>query len=446
MRPSLRPPVAERSFRSRAVDDFIETTRARITDPQLGWLFGNCHPNTLDTTVWHECGDDGPDTFVITGDIHAMWLRDSTAQVWPYLRHAREDAALQRMLCGLVRRQARCILIDPCANAFNREPVPSPEWSGDHTVMLPGVFERKYEPDSLCAFLRLSHGYHAATGNTGCFDGKWLAAFDRVLETLREGQRGTVPGVPPAYRFERTTARAIDSLPIRGTGYPARACGLTRTPFRPSDDAAVFPYLIPANAMAVVCLRRMADLLGDVLGEEDRARAARALADGIDEAIRACGVIHHPHAGRVFAYEVDGYGSALFMDDANLPSLLSLPYLGYVAADDPVYRATRAAVLSETNPFFFKGSALEGVGGPHAGIGFVWPMSLCMRILTSTEAAEVERCLLMLQSTHADTGFMHEAIWMDDPARFTRPWFAWANSLFGETIVHVLERWPGLID
>lgn len=87
--------------------------------------------------------------------------------------------------------------------------------------------------------------------------------------------------------------------------------------------------------------------------------------------------------GKVFAFEVDGFGSAYFMDDANIPSLLSLPYLGYVDKNDPIYKNTRKFVLSEYNPYFFKGEAGEGIGGPHVGPGYIWPMSIIMRVYTS---------------------------------------------------------------
>jgi meiotically up-regulated gene 157 (Mug157) protein len=142
--------------------------------------------------------------------------------------------------------------------------------------------------------------------------------------------------------------------------------------------------------------------------------------------------VDHKTFGKVYAYEVNGFGSYNLMDDANVPSLLSLPYLGAIKNTDPVYRNTRKLVLSGENPFFFSGSAGEGVGGPHVGQDMIWPMAITMRGLTSTSDAEIKSCIQLLQKTHAGTGFMHEAFHKDDPKKFSRKWFAWANTLFGE--------------
>lgn len=441
MFPSRRPPLAERCFTSVAVEQCITRLTGRLRgDPELAWLFANCFPNTLDTTVRVGTDETGrPDTFVVTGDIPAMWLRDSTAQVWPYLPLAREDTALRGLLVGVINRQVRCVLLDPYANAFEPDPAAC-HWASDHTAMRPGVHERKYELDSLCAVLRLSRGYHAATGDTDPFDSCWLEALDLILATLRQEQQGNVGDGEPPYMFARTTTNATETLALYGRGHPARPCGLIRTAFRPSDDAALLPYHIPANAMATVELRAVAALLAGPLNQPERARAAAVLADEVDTAIRAHGVMQHPACGEVYAYEVDGYGSAYFMDDANVPSLLSLPYLGYVQASDPLYQATRRAVLGPHNPYHFTGRAAAGVGGPHIGLGHVWPLSILMRGLTSQDGAEIHECLETLKRTHAGTGFMHEAFWKDDPGRFTRPWFAWANTLFGELVLHA-EGW-----
>jgi len=268
--------------------------------------------------------------------------------------------------------------------------------------------------------------------------------MDTILETVRREQIATPEGEQPFYHFQRTTPYAHDSLPLRGKGNPGKTCGLSRSPFRPSDDSTVLPYLIPSNAMAVVGLRGLARLC-DVLGQPERAESARRLAESIDAAIAQFGIVSHPALGKVFAYEVDGFGSFYFMDDANIPSLLSLPYLGYCKADDAIYCNTRKAVLSRHNPYYSEGAAGAGIGGPHVGAGFIWPMSIMMRALTSESETEVRECLSMLKKSHAATGFMHETFWKDDATDFTRPWFAWANTLFGELILHVADRWPGLL-
>lgn len=444
MTSSRRPAISDRGFTSEAVEDCISRLTAKMRDPELAWLFANCFPNTLDTTVQHGERHGKPDTFVITGDISAMWLRDSTAQVWPYLRFAREDEQLRKLLAGVVHRQVECVLIDPYANAFNFGPTASLEWSGDRTDMKPGVFERKYELDSLCAVLRLSRGYYDATGDSSCLDARWGRAADLILETIRREQEPPPEGEQPLYTFERMTTAATDTLPLGGKGNPWRKCGLSRSPFRPSDDATIFPFLIPSNAMAVTELRHLSRISA-ALGQPARSAAAAGLAEQLDAAIRMHAIVEHPECGRVFAFEVDGYGSYHFMDDANVPSLLSFPYIGYCEVSDEIYRNTRKALLSFNNPYYSEGTAGKGIGGPHIGPGYIWPISIIIRALTSEEESEVASCLEILKHSHAGTGFMHESFWKDDPSKFTRKWFAWANTLFGELILHVETRWPSLL-
>jgi meiotically up-regulated gene 157 (Mug157) protein len=440
-RPPRRPPAGERRFRSEAVERAIAAVRRDVADPEIAWLFENCFPNTLDTTVRFSEAGGRPDTFVITGDIEAMWLRDSTAQVWPYLPLASGDEPLRRLIAGVVRRQTRCILIDPYANAFNDGPTGS-EWAKDRTAMKPELHERKWEIDSLCYPVRLAHGYWRATGDASVFDSEWGEAARAILRTFREQQRKNGDG---PYRFERVTARATDTLPLDGLGYPTRKVGLVHSAFRPSDDACLLPLLVPSNLFAVVSLRQLAGIARDVLKDGALGADASALADEVAAALEAHATAVHPRAGRVWAYEVDGFGSALFMDDANVPSLLSLPYLGACPADDPLYRRTRALVLSDDNPYFFRGRAAEGIGGPHAGLGMIWPLALTMRALTSADDDEIRTSLRALRDTQAGTGFMHESFDRDDASRFTRKWFAWANTLFGELVLRVRAERPALL-
>ncbi|MEA1673157.1 glycoside hydrolase family 125 protein [Nitrospirillum sp. BR 11163] len=442
---SRRPAPAARGYASPAVEAVISDARAAIADPELYWLFQNCYPNTLDTTVSLGILDGGPDAFVITGDIPCLWLRDSAAQVWPYLPLARRDAALRLLYQGLIRRQARCILIDPYANAFSRDAGAATPlgWAvQDMTEMKPGVAERKWEVDSLCHVIRLSHGYWRATGDTAPFDTAWRQAMRLVVRTLREQQRLDGPG---PYRFQRASETPSDTLPLDGYGAPTAKVGLIHSMFRPSDDACVLPFLIPANLFAVASLRQLADMAQAIHGDADLATDCRGLADTVAAALVRHGRVGDGGGQDVWAYEVDGFGNALFLDDANVPSLLSLPYLGCCDAGDPLYRRTRQWVLSGRNPYFFRGEAAEGVGGPHVGLGMIWPMSLIVRALTSDDDAEIRRCLVWLKTTHAGTGFMHEAFGQDDPGRFTRPWFAWANSLFGELILDLMARKPALL-
>ena len=438
---SRRPAVGERRFRSSAVEATIETVKRTIADPELEWLFENCFPNTLDTTVDHGSLDGKPDTFVITGDIEAMWLRDSTAQVWPYLPLTKCDRELQRLLAGVIHRQTKCILIDPYANAFNKEPGESP-WKDDLTDMKPELHERKWEVDSLCYAMRLAYGYWRETGDTEPFDAEWREAMRLAVRTLREQQRKEGRG---SYKFQRVTGWQTDTVAGAGWGNPIKPVGLICSIFRPSDDATIYPFLVPSNHFAVVSLRQLAELHAAVASDPAFETECGDLASEVELALEQYAVAQHLGFGRVFPYEVDGFGNRLFMDDANVPSLLSLPYLGCCDVANPLYQATRAFVLSPSNPYHFQGNAGEGTGGPHVGLDMVWPLGITMRALTTTDEAEIAHCLQMLKNTHGDTGFMHESFHKDDPARFTREWFAWANTLFGELILKVYHERPHLL-
>ena len=443
-----RPPRSARCFSSAAVEATIEQVRRRLagssaTGDRLASMFARCLPNTLDTTVQLGGTAARPDTFVITGDINAMWLRDSTAQVWPYLGLMRDDAPLQRLIAGVVNRQTDCILLDPYANAFNQGPTPSVDFAGDETEMKAGIHERKWELDSLCSAIRLAHGYWRASGDVTPFDARWRAASRAIVATMRQQQRKDGAG---PYRFQRRTAWNPDSVPGNGYGNPVRPVGLIVSLFRPSDDAAIYPFLVPANMFAVVALRQLATMHQAIAGDGAFAAECRALAEEVASALRRHALVTHPRAGRVWAYEVDGYGNALFMDDANVPSLLSLPYLGWCARDDADYRRTRRLILSDDNPWFHRGRAAEGIGSPHTPGQRIWPIALVMRALTSGCEAEIAAQLRLLGATDAGTGFMHEAFDADDPAKFTRPWFAWANTLFGELILLLLKERPRVFD
>jgi meiotically up-regulated gene 157 (Mug157) protein len=370
-----------------------------------------------------------------------MWLRDSTAQVWPYLPLAPEDARLRRLLAGVIHRQVRCILIDPYANAFNDGPTGGP-WQKDQTAMKPELHERKWEIDSLCYPVRLAHGYWRTTGDGSVFDPDWRQAARTILRTFVEQQRRDGKG---PYSFRRTTDVPYDTLALGGYGNPTRPCGLIHSGFRPSDDACLYPFLVPSNLFAIVSLRQLAEIAEGETNDPGFARECRTLADEIAAAAALHALVAHPRQGTVWAYEVDGFGNAVFMDDANVPSLLALPYLGGCRVDDPAYVRTRRLVLSEENPYFFRGNAGEGVGGPHVGLDMIWPLGLVMRALTSTEDREIASCVRTLKATHAGTGFMHEAFHRDDPARFTRSWFAWANTLFGELVLKLRAERPHLL-
>lgn len=442
---SRRPAPAARKFRSKAVDAAIEATSAKLRDPELAWLFSNCLPNTLDTTVRFGSFEGKPDTVVITGDIPAMWLRDSSAQVWPYLQFVAQDPDLARLIEGVIRRQTRCILTDPYANAFMTDlnaRVPL-EWSvHDRTQMNPGVGERKWEVDSLCYPVRLAHGYWKETRDTSPFSARWAEAMHTIVETFRTQQRKTSRG---PYSFQRASQSPYDTLSEDGFGNLARPVGLIFSGFRPSDDACIYPLNIPGNFFAVRTLERIEEMMTEIAHDTAAAREARQLREEISGALQAHARLKHPTAGDVYAYEIDGYGNAIFMDDANVPSLLAMPYLETCSMEDAAYQATRRFVLSEANPYFFRGSAGEGIGGPHIGKDMIWPMSIIMRAMTTRDEQEQVQCLRWLKGANAGTGFMHESFNKDDPRKFTRAWFAWANTLFGELVLRLEKESPGVL-
>lgn len=440
--PVVRTAVADRHFSSPVIEKTIYEVSKNIRNKEMAWLFNNCFPNTLDTTVDFEMIDGKPDTYVITGDIDAMWLRDSSAQVWPYLSLCQEDRYLQLLIKGVINRQVKFIIKDPYANAFYKDENKVSEWKEtDYTDMKPGVHERKWEIDSLCYPIRLAYGYWKTTGDSSVFDKEWHHAMELVIKTFREQQRKDGKG---PYVFQRKTYWATDGVPLAGYGYPAKPNGLICSVFRPSDDAAVFLYLIPANFFAVASLKQLKEIT-DSTGNQKIGNDAAALAAEVESALQKYAVTTF-NGKELYAYEANGYGSFNLMDDANVPSLLSLPYLGAVDVNDRLYRETRSYILSENNPFYFTGKAGEGIGSPHTLTDTIWPISITMRALTSTDDKEIKHCLEMLQKSNAGTGFMHESFHKDDAKNFTRKWFAWANTLFGELVLKTFHERKHLLD
>src|SRR5690349_12454491 len=379
--PVVRTPKAERKFTSDAIEQVIAGMKKKLKDPELAWLFENCFPNTLDTTVDFELKNGRPDTYVITGDIDAMWLRDSSAQVWPYLPFMKEDKNLKQLIAGVIHRQTFCILKDPYANAFYKDENKVSEWKHtDITDMKPGIHERKWEVDSLCYPIRLAYHYWKISGDVSPFDSGWVSGIEATLRTFKEQQRKNGKG---PYTFQRTTAWATDGVPLAGYGYPVKPVGLICSIFRPSDDAAIYPFLVPANFFAVVSLRQAAEMMEVIIKDTGLAVQLKDLANEVEAALKKYAIVNHDQFGKIYAYEVNGFGSYNLMDDANVPSLLSLPYLGAVKATDPIYLNTRKYVLSGNNPFFFNGSAAAGVGSPHTGLDMIWPIGIIIRGLTS---------------------------------------------------------------
>ena len=404
--------------------------RAREKLPGLAPLAKQCFLNTIETTVTQL--EDGS-YFVITGDIPAMWLRDSAAQLKPYVPYAKEDEDLQAILRSVIQKYTFYVRLDPYTNAFNSKPQRGYTEDDRSNFQSGWIWERKYEVDSLCAPLYLAHQYYQVTGDKSIFTEEFRLMIQTIADTFTTEQRHD----RSPYWFVREHAWApSDTLPMHGRGRPVNFTGMTWSGFRPSDDSCKFGYLIPSNMMAAVAL----DYAGELLqaGFEDPALEARceSLAAEIRDGIETYGVCDHPKYGRIYAYETDGFGNYNLMDDANSPSLLSIPYIGYKPAKDPIYQNTRRFVLSQDNPYYFVGKAAKGIGSPHTPPRYIWHIGLVMQILTSLDPAEKRECLDMLARTHAGTNYMHEGFDADDPARFTRPWFAWANTLFAQ----MLER------
>jgi len=439
---SQRPAPGDRTFISVEVENTIKEIKSKIADKELVWMFENCFPNTLDTTVDYEIIDGKPDTFIITGDIDAMWLRDSTAQVWPYMPLISKEEKLRNLVLGLVNRQVKCVLADPYANAFYKDLTKESLWKSDIPEPAPGIHERKWEIDSLCYVVRLSHEYYKITGDQSVFDKEWDRAMRLIVKTFKTEQRKD--GYSPYY-FIRTTSVMIDAPPFEGTGRPIKPTGMICSMFRPSDDATLFPFLIPSNIFAVLSLHQLSEIYSNVLKDEMFAKECDDLAEEADTAIKEYGISDHLDFGKIYAYEVDGFGNKVFKDDANVPSLMSLAYLGAHSPDDPLYQRTRKFLLSDSNPYFLKGLAAEGQASPHTGKEKIWPMGIILRAMTSVDEKEIIYCLKMLKSTHAGTGFMHEAFHKDSPDDFNRAWFAWANTLFGELIMKIYNERPNIL-
>ncbi|WP_082592663.1 glycoside hydrolase family 125 protein [Paenibacillus sp. Soil766] len=402
----------------------------KVERPKLAAMFGECFANTFQTTI-QQLEDDS--TFVITGDIPAMWLRDSSAQVRTYLLLAKEDPQIADMIEGVVKRQVLYIGLDPYANAFNKEPHGAGHQQ-DITQMSPWIWERKYEIDSLCYPIQLSYLLWKVTGRTTQFTDDFRSAALSILHLWRVEQEHETQS---PYRFQRLNCPPTDTLTREGLGSEVSYTGMTWSGFRPSDDACTYGYLVPSNMFAVVVLGYLVEIANEVWQDTEVSKEALRLAAEIRNGIETSGIIQHPTLGAMYAYETDGLGAYHLMDDANVPSLLSIPYLGYTDISDPMYQRTRNFVLSEANPYYYKGKVAEGIGSPHTPERYIWPISLAVQGLTASSREEKLRLLDLLADTDAGTGFMHEGFHVDDPAKFTRPWFSWANAMFSELVLDV---------
>lgn len=448
---------------------------SNLVDKDLARLFENAFPNTLDTTVrWHVDGTvkqqkmsqrswdpaawTGPQSFIVTGDINAEWLRDSTNQLQQYQPLAKKDKEIHQLILGAIHTQAEYVIESPYCNAF-QPPAPSglsPTYQGDGDDVHPiyeqsFVFECKYELDSLAHFLSLSNQFHNHTGSTQFVTPRWLLALDTLLNVLEEQSRGTFDPktgslITNPYTFQRQTNLGTETLSLGGAGNPlASGTGLVRSAFRPSDDATILGFLIPSNAMMSVELTRTATMLASLKKHDKLIAELTKYADAIERGVMTHGVVHHKTYGDVFAFEVDGYGSHILMDDANLPSLLALPLLGFTSTSNPVYMNTRKMILSKAgNPYYLTGSDFNGIGGPHVGLSSAWPMAVLVQAMTSEDDEEIMRCLSAVKNVSRN-GLVHESVNVDYGRTYTRPWFAWANSVFAQTVLDLAARKPHLV-
>ncbi|MFC5704068.1 glycoside hydrolase family 125 protein [Cohnella faecalis] len=427
---SLRPPELPDSVRA----VLAEAEERLAGRPKLLNLFRNCFPNTLETAA--KLMDDGT-TFVLTGDIPAMWLRDSVEQVIHYVPLAAGDPGLQRIIGGLIKRHMACILIDPYANAFN-ETANDWHWNAaDGTDMGPWVWERKFELDSMCFSIRLAYLYWKETGLADIFNADFKKAMRTIVDVWRTEQRH---GELSEYRFTRDDGEAEDSLPNGGLGMPVNYTGMIWSGFRPSDDPCDFHYNVPANLFAAVSLRQLGEIAKWVFRDEPFVREIARMEAEVRRGVELYGIYRHPEFGPIYAYETDGFGNYCLMDDAGTPGLLSIPYLDPSLADDPVYANTRRFALSRSNPFYYEGKAARGIGSPHTPPNYIWHMALSMQGLTASDPAEKLEMIAMLEATDAGTGYMHEGFHADDPAQFTRSWFVWSNSLFSQLVHRAMKE------
>ena len=415
----------------RAVTDHINRTCAYLqkTSPKLAKFYRNCYPHTIDSAIRQM--EDGS-LFVLTGDIPAMWLRDSSAQVNHYIPLSK-DPEVAALLRGVLQKQFAFILTDPYANAFN--PLPNGQGhTDDRPKNQPWVFERKYEVDSLCYPIRLCYRYWKATGDQTLIDSQLEDVMRTILRVWQTEQHHMERS---PYRFFRTGCPYQDTIHNEGMGNPVAYTGMTWSGFRPSDDACTYGYLIASNMFAVVVLGYAAEMLGAEHPMHDEIMHLRAQ---IQAGIQEYGIVEHSKYGKVYACKVDGNGNHLLMDDANIPSLISMPYLDYAGTDDPIYRQTRKMLLSKDNPYYYEGTYAKGIGSPHTPKQYIWHLALSMQGLTSDCDEECLALLHMLETSDGDTGYMHEGFLADDPHVFTRPWFTWSDSLFCEFVDTCIEK------
>ncbi|KAI1822213.1 glycoside hydrolase family 125 protein [Xylaria intraflava] len=458
-----RPAPACRTFNSTLVEDEILRMKSLTADPDLFRLFENAYPNTIDTAIrWRGFAANNTEeelAFIITGDIDAMWIRDSANQVAPYqsvLKSKNDDIA--SIFRGALNLQARYLIISPYCNAF----LPPPEAGLDYSpntakyVVTPPydkniVFTCNFELDDFGAFLKLSYNYYTATGDVEFF-GKfqWIQAIQSILSASDALRKSTYSAdgewVPPVYTFESETLTAFGTLGNNGMSYPVNATGMVRSPFRPSDDSSIYDFQIPSNMMLSHYLEATSSIMEKLPNApKGLTQEMRDMAAEIRAGIEQFGIVRGPDGRQMFAYEVDGFGGQNLMDDANIPSLLSAPTLGFLEENDPIYQNTRKFVLSRSNPWWCQGPVINAVGSGHVKPGAAWPMAAIMRVMTTNEDNEITDTIREVLSSTDKYGLIHESVNSYNVSQWTRSWFGWANAVFGEMMLDLSERKPYLL-
>jgi hypothetical protein len=381
-------------------------THSPALNAKLNVLYLTAYDETIQR---HALAQRDGTTYVSTGDIDAEWLRDASETVRPYIALAAHDPDVARTLRGVVARQAKYILIDPYANAFS---------SNYHIV------ERKFEVDSLLYPIWFSYDYYKQTGDRSIFTPVVRRAFERVVATLRDEQHH-------AQRSHYRNPQLADG----GRGSPVKYTGMVWTGFRPSDDPDRYHFNIPDNMFASVVMRDLSSIERDVWHDGRMSADAWGLSVEIQRGIEQYGTLELAPFGRIYAYEVDGRGHANVMDDANIPSLLSIPYFGYLPKTNSLYLATRKFALSDRNPYFYRGKYAQGIGSPHTPHGYIWPLALCVQALTATDDAEVNRVFGWIAVSDVGDHRLHESFNADWPESYTREDFAWPNALYAQLVL-----------
>ena len=412
---------------------FMDEITNLCGDKNAHWAktFNLCFANTLQSTVKRL---EDNTTYIITGDIPAMWLRDSTAQVRSYLVLAEKNKEIADMIAGLVERQFKCINLDPYANAFNEESN-NAGYQDDNTKMHPHVWERKYEVDSLCYPVQLAYLLYKSTNSTSHFNETFISGVKKILDVFEIEQNHN----NSSYTFTRDTWRAEDTLVSNGKGPDFAHTGMTWSGFRASDDACEYSYLIPSNMFAVVILDYLKEIFTEILKDEEMSKRIVKLRDEIQDGIQKYSKIKNRVNEEIYAYEVDGKGNYIVMDDPGIPSLLSAPYIGYCNEEDEIYLNTRNTMLSKENPYFYEGKFAKGIGSSHTPKDYVWPMAFAVEGLTTKDKSKKEQILNLLVECDGGTCLMHEGFHADDPNKYTREWFSWANMLFCELVMDYFD-------